>query len=206
MEKKTFGVVLSPIVWSLLSVVFGVLMIVYSGRILDWVMVFAGAYLIVFGAVPLIRALIVHEPFPMVSMLSVLCGILLVLFHSALTAIMFVLLGLLLFLVGMQQLNHFLSMRRVGIRVAWYCYLYPVLAILAGVIAVWDPFRLPETLIAFVGWCLAAHGVISIVGILVAMYAFSHATIEDAGEDASDASDASIEDSTDKHNAPPLNS
>lgn len=184
MEKKTFGIVLSPIVWSLLSVLFGALMIVYSGRILDWVMVLAGVFLTVFGAVPLLRALIVHEPFPLVSMVAVLCGILLVLFHSALTAIMFVLLGLLLFLVGMQQLNHFLTMRRAGIHVAWYCYLYPVLAVLAGVVAVWDPFRLPATLISFVGWCLTIHGIISLIGILVAMYAFSHATVEAVEEDS----------------------
>lgn len=173
MEKKIFGTVVSPIVWSLLSILLGLLMILYSGQIIDWVMVFAGAYLIIFGAIPVIRALVVREPFPLVSVLSVLCGILLILFHGVLSAIMFVLLGLLLFLVGIQQLNHFLTMRRGGIRVAWFCYFYPVLAILAGVVSVWNPFALPETLITFVGWCLVGHGLISVVGILVAMFGTS---------------------------------
>lgn len=173
MEKKIFGTVVSPIVWSLLSILLGLLMILYSGQIIDWVMVFAGAYLIIFGAIPVIRALVVREPFPLVSVLSVLCGILLILFHGVLSAIMFVLLGLLLFLVGIQQLNHFLTMRRGGIRVAWFCYFYPVLAILAGVVSVWNPFALPETLITFVGWCLVGHGLISVIGILVAMFGTS---------------------------------
>lgn len=170
MEKKIFGTVIAPIVWSLLSILLGLMMILYSGQIIDWVMVFAGAYLIIFGAIPIIRALVVREPFPMVSIMSVLCGILLILFHGVLSAIMFVLLGLLLFLVGIQQLNHFLTMRRGGIRVAWFCYFYPVLAILAGVVSVWNPFALPETLIMFVGWCLVGHGFISFIGILVAMF------------------------------------
>jgi len=170
MEKKIFGTVVSPIIWSLLSILLGILMIIYSGQIIDWVMVFAGAYLVIFGAIPIIRSLVVHESFPLVSVLSVLCGILLILFHGVLSTIMFVLLGLLLFLVGIQQLNHFLTMRRGGIRVAWFCYFYPVLAILAGVVAVWNPFALPETLIMFVGWCLVGHGFISLVGILVAMF------------------------------------
>lgn len=170
MEKKIFGTVVSPIVWSLLSILLGLLMILYSGQIIEWVMVFAGAYLIIFGAIPIIRALVVREPFPLVSVLSVLCGLLLILFHGVLSAIMFVLLGLLLFLVGIQQLNHFLTMRRGGIRIAWFCYFYPVLAILAGVVSVWNPFALPETLITFVGWCLVGHGLISLIGILVAMF------------------------------------
>jgi uncharacterized membrane protein HdeD (DUF308 family) len=180
MKKRTFGVVVSPIVWSFLSIVLGTLMITYSDQIMHWVLLFCGIYLTLLGLIPIIKALLEHQPLPFASLLAAVCGVLLILFNQALAAVFFVLLGLLLFLVGLQQLNHFLIMRRQGFGLRWYHYLYPVLAIIAGVITVWDPFALPETLISFVGWCLVGHGILSLVGVLMAL--FSSNTLNNAVE------------------------
>jgi uncharacterized membrane protein HdeD (DUF308 family) len=170
MKQTKFGAVVSPIVWNLLSVVLGGLMIAYNDQIIHWVLLFCGIYLTILGLLPILKALIEHVALPFPAILSLVCGVLLMIFNQTLAAIVFVLLGLLLFLVGLQQLNNFLSMRRQGLQLKWYYYLYPVLAIAAGVFTVCNPFDMTETLITFVGWCLVVHGLISVVGVVSTLF------------------------------------
>lgn len=193
MKQNTFSAVVAPIIWNLLSVVLGALMIAYSGQVIYFGLLFLGIYLALFGLLPILKALFTHNPLPFHGILSLVCGVLLIIFNATLTGIVFVLLGLLLFLIGLQQLNNFLTMRRRGLQLRWYYYLYPVLAIAAGVIAVCNPFEAQDTLVSFVGWCLVIHGLISVVGVIAALFRRQPEVVVATSAEAADATDAEAE-------------
>lgn len=170
MQMNRLEKTLAPLFWSLLSVVFGILLIIYSNRLIDWMMIFAGAGLLILGIMPIIKALLSKHPMPLIALISVVSGVLLLVLHSLLTTILFVFLGGLLLLIGIQQVDHLLTLKRAGFLFSRYNYLFPIFAIISGVITIFNPFALPETLISFVGWCMTIHGIISLFSVLVTMF------------------------------------
>jgi uncharacterized membrane protein HdeD (DUF308 family) len=170
MKQKTFGAVVSPIVWNVLSIVFGALFIAYNREVFHWVLLFCGVYLVILGLLPTIKALFNHQTIPFTAIWSLVCGVLLIIFNPVLASVLFVLLGLLLLIVGLQQLNNFLTMRRFGLRLRWYFYLFPTLAVAAGIFTVCNPLDMEETLFTFVGWFLVIHGLISVIGVISTLF------------------------------------
>jgi hypothetical protein len=170
MKSKTFGAVVSPIVWNILSIVFGALFIAYNSEVFYWVLLFCGIYLVILGLLPALKALFNHQTIPFSAIWSFVCGVLLIIFHPVLASVLFFLLGLLLLVVGLQQLNNFLTMRRFGLRLRWYFYLFPTLAVAAGIFTVCNPLDMADTMFTFVGWFLVVHGLISVIGVISTLF------------------------------------
>jgi uncharacterized membrane protein HdeD (DUF308 family) len=120
--------------------------------------------------------------------------VLLIIFNPVLASVLFVLLGLLLLIVGLQQLNNFLTMRRFGLRLRWYFYLFPTLAVAAGIFTVCNPLDMEETLFTFVGWFLVIHGLISVIGVISTLFITqSEAVVVTDSSEAESAEEAEAE-------------
>ena len=177
MNKILLSRTLSALSGSLLSIVCGLLLLRYNDRILQWLLIGAGVLLIVMSLVPIMKAISGKVAMPPMALVAVIGGILLLAFHNLLTTLLFLFLGGLLLIMGALQLNQLISFRRLGFRVGMLNFMLPVLIIVAGIVAIVNPFTLVASLLAFVGWCITLHGLFSLAALLVMM--FSRRTLSD---------------------------
>jgi hypothetical protein len=56
-----------------------------------------------------------------------------------------------------------------------------------------NPFEAQDTLVSFVGWCLVIHGLISVAGVIAALFRRQPEVVVATSAEAADATDAEAE-------------
>lgn len=160
--------VFSPVIWGVASVLTGVMFIWLNIQIVNWILILLGCLLLLAGIIPIISSIIRKKSLPLVSSFEAIIGLIVLVFNTKLIALLFILLGALLILAGIQQINTLINIKRInGINVPFYHYLIPILCIIGGVIAIWNPFAVQATLLIFIGWCILLHGLWTLVSLLI---------------------------------------
>lgn len=150
--------VFSPVIWGVSSVLTGVMFIWLNIQIVNWILILLGCFLLLAGIIPIISSIIKKKSLPLVSSFEAIVGLIVLAFNTKLIALLFILLGALLILAGIQQINSLLNIKRInGVKVPFYHYIVPILCIICGVIAIWNPFAVQATLLIFIGWCILIH-------------------------------------------------
>src|SRR5574344_784199 len=158
----------SPIIWGATSVLIGALFIALNIKIVNWMIILLGCFLLLAGILPVISSISKRKQLPLVAAFEAIAGMIVLAFNTKLIALLFVLLGALLILAGIQQINTLMNIKRInGIKVPFYHYLIPLLCIIGGVIAIWNPFAVQTTLLIFIGWCILLHGLWTLVSLLI---------------------------------------
>ncbi len=160
--------VFSPVIWGVASVLTGVMFIWLNIQIVNWILILLGCLLLLAGIIPIISSIIRKKSLPLVSSFEAIIGLIVLVFNTKLIALLFILLGALLILAGIQQINTLINIKRInGINVPFYHYLIPILCIIGGVIAIWNPFAVQTTLLIFIGWCILLHGLWTLISLLL---------------------------------------
>lgn len=158
----------SPIIWGISSVLTGILFIWLNIQIVNWILILLGCFLVLVGILPIIGAISRKEPLPLFAAFEAIIGLIVLTFNTKLISLLFILLGALLILAGIQQINSLMNIKRVtGMSVPLYHYLIPILCIIGGVIAIWNPFAVQATLLIFIGWCILLHGLWTLISLLI---------------------------------------
>lgn len=97
--------VYSPIIWGVASVLIGALFIALNIKIVDWMIILLGCFLLLAGILPVISSISKRKQLPLVAAFEAIVGMIVLAFNSKLIALLFVLLGALLILAGIQQIN-----------------------------------------------------------------------------------------------------
>lgn len=160
--------VFSPVIWGVASVLTGVMFIWLNIQIVNWILILLGCFLLLAGIIPIISSIIRKKSLPLVSSFEAIVGLIVLAFNTKLIALLFILLGALLILAGIQQINSLLNIKRInGVKVPFYHYIVPILCIICGVIAIWNPFAVQTTLLIFIGWCILLHGLWTLISLLL---------------------------------------
>lgn len=160
--------VFSPVIWGVSSVLTGVMFIWLNIQIVNWILILLGCLLLLAGIIPIISSIIRKKSLPLVSSFEAIVGLIVLAFNTKLIALLFILLGALLILAGIQQINSLLNIKRInGVKVPFYHYIVPILCIICGVIAIWNPFAVQTTLLIFIGWCILLHGLWTLISLLL---------------------------------------
>lgn len=160
--------VFSPVIWGVASVLTGVMFIWLNIQIVNWILILLGCLLLLAGIIPIISSIIRKKSLPLVSSFEAIIGLIVLVFNTKLIALLFILLGALLILAGIQQINSLLNIKRInGVKVPFYHYIVPILCIICGVIAIWNPFAVQTTLLIFIGWCILLHGLWTLISLLL---------------------------------------
>lgn len=160
--------VFSPVIWGVSSVLTGVMFIWLNIQIVNWILILLGCFLLLAGIIPIISSIIKKKSLPLVSSFEAIVGLIVLAFNTKLIALLFILLGALLILAGIQQINSLLNIKRInGVKVPFYHYIVPILCIICGVIAIWNPFAVQTTLLIFIGWCILLHGLWTLISLLL---------------------------------------
>lgn len=160
--------VFSPVIWGVSSVLTGVMFIWLNIQIVNWILILLGCFLLLAGIIPIISSIIKKKSLPLVSSFEAIVGLIVLAFNTKLIALLFILLGALLILAGIQQINSLLNIKRInGVKVPFYHYIVPILCIICGVIAIWNPFAVQTTLLIFIGWCILIHGLWTLISLMI---------------------------------------
>lgn len=160
--------VFSPVIWGVSSVLTGVMFIWLNIQIVNWILILLGCFLLLAGIIPIISSIIKKKSLPLVSSFEAIVGLIVLAFNTKLIALLFILLGALLILAGIQQINSLLNIKRInGVKVPFYHYIVPILCIICGVIAIWNPFAVQTTLLIFIGWCILLHGLWTLISLMI---------------------------------------
>ena len=156
------------LIWGVASVLTGVLFIWLNIQIVNWIILLLGCLLLLAGILPVISSIFRRESLPLFSAFEAIIGLIVLVFNTKLIALLFILLGALLILAGIQQINSLINIKRInGISVPFYHYLIPILCIIGGVIAIWNPFAVQATLLIFIGWCILIHGLWTLISLMM---------------------------------------
>ena len=155
---------LSPLLRAILLIAVGVLLVACREQTTQWIVILTGALFFIVGLVTILNYLIRKNralptgPFPLLAVGGVLLGlILLVASVSFLRFFMYVMGGVLI-LVAIWQLVAMLNIHR-EVRLHGALFLAPVLALLFGLFALWNPTKAAALPLLFIGLGCIVSGI-----------------------------------------------
>lgn len=149
----------SPVFTGIAAIVFGVIMVAWPATVVKSILVVIGWLLIAIGGLPILYSLIRRYPVSFVSVIYLICGILVLIFKEVFVNVVMWIFGIILVLGAIQQFNILSSAKKMGYTPKAYTYLYAGVLLLAGVVALVNPFASMETLVMFFGFGLLFYGI-----------------------------------------------
>ena len=133
----------------------GLVMILWSDKALDYLILTIGVLFLIPGLITLARFLVLKakentSSFPIEGLGSVLIGLFLIISPAFFTNILTIILGLILALGGLQQIVVLYRSQR-WISVPFVFFLVPVLILAVGLLVVFNPMGFKRTLLTIVG-------------------------------------------------------
>ncbi|MEG1935199.1 MAG: DUF308 domain-containing protein, partial [Rikenellaceae bacterium] len=143
----------------------------WSNIVLQYLVIFIGASFIVLSCVSLLshydfkrRNPGVNKMFPIESFISLLFGILLMIFPVFFMKILMILLGVALFIGGASQIYAMIQINRAGGAIKGVVYLIPSLILLAGIVIIINPFTFAEAILILIfGITTLVYGVTNLI-------------------------------------------
>ena len=155
-------------IWrSILAIVVGLVLVIWPGAALNYIVIFLGVILLVGGAVALAAYLSVRKQtdevtFPIAGTVSGIIGLLLIFFPSFFVSALMVVLGILLIIAAASEVSILIQARKAGFVVAAWNYIVPVLILIGGVVVLFDPFTSATTVFVLFGIMSMVYGAIDL--------------------------------------------
>lgn len=158
---------------SLLMVLLGVLLVVYSEEVTAWLVMICGGAFVLAGGLSVLGWLArrredrVAPLYPLVGLGSALFGLMLLVFpNSFITALMY-LLAVVLLVAGTVQCYSFWDMRGKGVRVHAACYIVPLLTLGVGLYILTAPTLTASLPFILMGVACILHGVMDFISVVL---------------------------------------
>lgn len=149
----------SPIFTGIAAVIFGIIMVAWPATVVKSILVVIGWLLIAIGGLPILYSLIRKFPVSFIAVIYLICGILVLVFKDVFINVVMWIFGIILVLGAIQQFNIISGAKRMGYTPKSYTYVYSGILLLAGIVALINPFASMETLVMFFGCGLLFYGI-----------------------------------------------
>lgn len=155
---------------AIITIAIGVILTFWSDIVLQYLVIFIGASIIIMSCVSLLS----HYDFkrknpeikkfaPVESYVSLLFGILIMLFPVFFMSILMALLGVALIIGGGSQIYAFIQINKAGGNINGAVYLIPALILLTGVVIIINPFAFANAVIILIfGITTLVYGVVNL--------------------------------------------
>lgn len=163
MEKEKTFKIDSNFVMSGIGFLLGLAMIIWSGSLIKLILQIIGWFLVFYGALPTLTSLIRKKPIPYTSFIIFLIGIFVLLFQGIMQTILMWILGVVILLSAIQQINMLSSMKKEGYRIKVISYIYPFVLVVLGILSIIDPFEAEQTLITIFGCGMIFYSITTII-------------------------------------------
>ncbi len=158
-----------PIISNLCAFVIGVLLVVWPGEAVHYLVVVIGVLFLLPGLMGLLASLAGRQAqqtaFPILALGSTLLGLWLMITPGFFVGILMYVLGVLLVLAGLVQLSHLVSVREF-VPVPWGMYVFPVLVFGAGLVVLFNPFEVATVPFVLLGGAAILYSVIDLLRLL----------------------------------------
>ncbi len=141
----------------------GLAMIIWSGSLIKLILQIIGWFLIVYGALPVLTSLARKKPIPYISFIIFIIGIFVLLFQGVMQTILMWILGVVILLSAVQQINMLSAMKKEGYNIKVISYIYPFVLVAIGVLSIIDPFEAEQTLITLFGCGMIFYSITTII-------------------------------------------
>lgn len=152
-----------------ISVVIGLILVIWPDHILGWLVTFVGVVSLVIGVTQFVGFLFQTKGvknrwtrLPLLSVVMVIWGILLLVHPSVWVNLFMILMSIPMLFLAINQMVALVRARKAGLDVLWGYFVFPVLLFLSGLVVLWNPFSTAEWLVIFAGAWIIAHGVMEI--------------------------------------------
>lgn len=152
-----------------ISVVIGLILVIWPDHILGWLVTFVGVVSLVIGVTQFVGFLFQTKGvknrwtrLPLLSVVMVIWGILLLVHPSVWVNLFMILMSIPMLFLAINQMVALVRARKSGLDVLWGYFVFPVLLFLSGLVVLWNPFSTAEWLVIFAGAWIIAHGVMEI--------------------------------------------
>lgn len=151
----------------IISIVIGLLLVLFPEFFQNFLMIILGSVIALIGVIQLIMffvpkkddvAVMERRRVPFGSIITMAIGLLLILKAALFTEILVFSLGFILLIAGIGQIAMYMSLKRNS-NVPPQMYIFPVLIIIAGLVAIFNPFGAIRTLIVFFGATMLFYGI-----------------------------------------------
>lgn len=133
-----------PIISSLCAMIIGILLVVWPGEAVNYLVMTIGVLFMLPGLMGLVTAFTRKEvrttALPVIALGSTLLGMWLIIMPGFFVGILMYVLGVLLVLAGLSQLSNLIVVRS-ELNVPWGLFVIPVLVLAAGLVVLFNPFE-----------------------------------------------------------------
>jgi hypothetical protein len=167
-------VLLSPILRAICLLVVGILLVACRERTTQWIVILTGAIFFIVGLVTFINYMLRKShnkptgPFPLLAVGGVLFGLVLLVASGSFLRFFMYVMGGMLILVSVWQLVAMINIHR-EVRFPNSMFLAPVLALMFGAFALWNPTKAAALPLLFIG----LGCIVSALGDIVALSIFA---------------------------------
>lgn len=152
----------------IVSILLGFVFIAWPGLVVSYLVLVLGALLVLSSALPMIYSGLKGYGIPWGNTPSLILGILLLAFPAFFVSVIMYVLGIILILAGLNQVLTYSSIKKNGISVPGYYYIFPVIMLLSGVIILFNPFNTAAALFIYFGVIILFYGITEVVAALKA--------------------------------------
>lgn len=172
----------SPLVWGIMGVLLGGSLIIWQGAVLDLAVFLFGLVVCVTSVVGLVSYFTTRARarsrardsgqqlqrggsfvMPLTMSLMLIWGLLMLFKPTVWVNLSVIMLGVGIAFIAVNQIFGLVQYRRNGVRVTAGYYVFPVLLLLAGGVAIWNPSFMAEWSMIFMGCWIGAYGVSEIL-------------------------------------------
>ncbi|MCD7962693.1 MAG: DUF308 domain-containing protein [Rikenellaceae bacterium] len=164
--------IFSSDIWrSIISLLVGIVMVVWSHLAINYAIVITGILILLSGLISMIMFTRNTDPtregLPVQGMLGLILGVFLIVAPSFFVSIIMILLGAVIIVASLNQLSGLALARRNGFRIPGFLYLFPVLLLIAGFVIFFDPFASAQGLVVFFGCAVIFYGLTDLVNYFI---------------------------------------
>ena len=148
----------SPYFTGALAILLGLVMCIWPSQIIKYIINILGWFMILTGGIPIIISLIKKRPISLVSVITLIFGIVILSFAYFFINVVMWIFGIILIIGAIQQFNIMNEAKRGGAKVSFVNMIYPALLLLAGVLILVNTFTTIETVVIFFGASTIFYG------------------------------------------------
>lgn len=165
---------ITPMVYGILLVVVGVCMILFKKDALKWILIVSGIMMIISALINIAVVMKVAGQFPVLSILSIVLGVLLIVLPNLMADVLMAILAVVLILYGaLNVMGGALGYRQNGVLVSVFDIAVGILAIVAGVYALFNLDTTADIVMIVIGAFTIFIGAIQIL-VAVGLYRQFH--------------------------------
>lgn len=161
----------NPLIWGVISIVMGLLIMIYPDNTLTIMLRIIGIALLCVGVIQIIsffgssgREGIQWSKIPLGGVLALALGVMLAVSPATFVSFFMILIGLIIICLALFQIFSFVAISKEGLQVKGWLYVMPSLMFLSGFIFFFYPNTSAAWVVIFAGSWIVAYGIWEIIG------------------------------------------